>query len=593
MPVSVAFGLLAALAAPAALRAQQCDGGRITHIFIDSHSIFDTGDAALDQRLRWAYELANRLHVPTRPEFIARELLFAEGDCYDPLRLRESERILRGYPFIAQVDVFPVDQEDGARHVVVDTRDEWSTKVDLRVSYDEGLRFDGLEITEENLAGRGQGIALFYRDRKEVRDFGLSWSTPQLFATRWDAQVVFGRTRVGTLFEEAVLYPFVGELGRWAFRERYRRHEALFAYVLDGGRHAPFTHALLRVQREVADLTVATRVGRPGSLTIFGAGISHERLGFPGFPGSPEVVRGGDFSRTEAAPPPVTERLASQARELSGTRLNLLLGQRNLRFVRRRGLDALRAVEDVPLGVEAEVTLGRSIGRLSSGSLSSADDLFVRGRLFFSLEPGDVLVTSNLWLEGRRVFAGAGGGRWRDVLGQLELFVYWPLPGLSGHTLLGRVSGGGGWSMTTPFQLTLGGRTGLRGFDEDRFPGGRRFVVTLEDRIGLDGLAPDLLDLGAAVFVDAGALRAGDAPFGVESGIQATLGAGLRGAFPSGSQRVFRIDVATPVTGRAFRNVIVRLSFEELLGLTAGFRDMQIERSRLAAVSAELFNFPN
>ncbi|MBI4539780.1 MAG: hypothetical protein HY704_09775 [Gemmatimonadetes bacterium] len=584
---------LLVLGASPPVRAQQCPGGRISHIFIDNHSIFDTSDPSLHERLRWAYELANRLHVSTRPEFIARELLFGEGDCFNELRLQESERILRGYPFISQVDVFPVEQDDGTRHVVVDTHDEWSTKIDLRVAFEDGLRFDGLEITEENVAGTGQATTVFYRERKEVRDFGLSWSTPQLLATRWDAQLIFGETRVGTLFEQGILYPFVGELGRWAFRERYRRHELFFAYALDARRHGRLSHALLSLERRSLDLTLAARIGRPGNLTILGAGIGHERLGFPGFPGSARVVVNGEFDRTEPASMPVLAAMADQATEVSGTRVNLVLGQRNLRFVRRRGLDALAAVEDVPLGTEIEATLGRTIGSLSDATISSADDLFARGRIFIAFEPGDLLVASNLWVEGRRPFAGEGSGRWRDVLGQMDSFLYWRPPGLARHMLFARVSGSGGWAMTTPFQLTLGGRTALRGFDEDRFPGARRLVFTLEDRMALDGLLAHLMDLGAALFVEGGAAWAGDAPFSVDSGVQAALGAGIRGAFPQGSQRVFRIDVTAPITGGpAFREVIVRMSFEELLGLAAGFRDPQIERSRLRGVSAELLNFP-
>ena len=35
-------------------------------------------------------------------------LLIAPGDCYDPFMARESERLLRGYNFLSEVDIFPV-----------------------------------------------------------------------------------------------------------------------------------------------------------------------------------------------------------------------------------------------------------------------------------------------------------------------------------------------------------------------------------------------------------------------------------------------------------------------------------------------------
>ena len=52
--------------------------------------------------------------------------------------LAESERILRDYDFISEVDIYPVEMPDGDVHVVVDTEDEWTTKFTARVDLDEG-----------------------------------------------------------------------------------------------------------------------------------------------------------------------------------------------------------------------------------------------------------------------------------------------------------------------------------------------------------------------------------------------------------------------------------------------------------------------
>mgnify|MGYP006196265705 CR=1 FL=1 len=75
--VALVAGLL--VAAPAAAQDEAvgvCPAGRIEHIFIDNHSIFDTSDPDLDPRFRWAYAAANRLHVRTKEGVIAEELLF-------------------------------------------------------------------------------------------------------------------------------------------------------------------------------------------------------------------------------------------------------------------------------------------------------------------------------------------------------------------------------------------------------------------------------------------------------------------------------------------------------------------------------------
>src|SRR5690606_41612297 len=94
---SFASALLALMAAAGAAAQQTppCPDGVISYIFIDNHSIFDTTDPTLNRRFAWAYNIANALHVRTRDEVIRRELLFRVGDCYDPMLLRESERLLR------------------------------------------------------------------------------------------------------------------------------------------------------------------------------------------------------------------------------------------------------------------------------------------------------------------------------------------------------------------------------------------------------------------------------------------------------------------------------------------------------------------
>src|SRR5690606_30558944 len=125
-------GCLAPLPAGAQEAAPECPQGRISAIFIDNHSVFDLSDPDLNRRFDWAYGLANRLHVATREGVIETELLFSEGDCYDIERLRDSERLLRLLPFIADVDIFGVRQPDGTIHVIVDTQDEWSTRVSMK-----------------------------------------------------------------------------------------------------------------------------------------------------------------------------------------------------------------------------------------------------------------------------------------------------------------------------------------------------------------------------------------------------------------------------------------------------------------------------
>ena len=579
---------LLAAAGPSTVRGQECPRGEISYIFIDNHSIFDTSEMDEDTPFLWAYDLANTLHVETRPGFIRDELLFEEGDCFDPLLLEESERVLRSYEFLARVDVFGVRQPDGTRHVVVDTQDEWTTKVNLGLAFDNGLQLESASVEEENFLGRGIVAGVFFRERRERRDLGMDFRTPRLFSTRWDAGFSIGRSRVGTFMAQSFEYPFVGEVGRTAARQIYRRREVLFPYVVPEG--TGFSHVLLPFEREALEVTGAARIGEPGNLTVFGLGILRETMAFAGYPGDVEVAVDGNFSDTRPAGAEAVAAVSDQVVPTTIFRLNFLLGQRNIRFVQETGLDALGGVQDVRLGTEVSATVGRALGDVGSGRRDAPDDLYLRFHGFGGWAPGRWFLSADANVEGRLVFRDTPqGNTFRDILGEADFYAYWRPGGGTGHTIFGRISASGGWSVRRPFQLTLGGRAALRGYDEVDFPGARRILVTLEDRIHLSWPAPELFDFGLGLFADAGRVWGGDVPFGRTTDWQASVGAGLRLGFPPGTRGVARIDVAFPVTGPdALSRPMFRVSLREILGFAPGFHDEELLRSRRPAIGTDL-----
>jgi hypothetical protein len=566
-----------------------CPAGRVSNIFVDNHSIFDADNLGGGRLLKGFYRLANSLHVRTRESFIRSELLVREGDCFDPLLLEESGRILRGYGFIARADVFAVLQSDGSHHVVVDTQDEWTTRVDLGISFDGGLQLEGLEISEENVGGVGAQAAVFLSQRKERKDLGARLVLPRLLGSRTDGAVSAGRTRDGSFVEQRLAYPFVGEVGRIALRQTFRRRDELFPFVASGP-GVDYSHLLLPYLDERVELSVAGRLGEPGSLTLIGAGLSRESLEFRDFPSSLEIAFGNDFGSTAPAPEGSDALLAAQTHGAATTRLNLFVGQRNLRFASVQGLDALGGVQDIQLGMDVGLTLGRSIGAFSTSTLPSADDLYGRLRFFAGHDPGTSFIFFAGGLEGRQVFSqGANGDGWRDVIGEADLYGYLRSRKTPGHTFFARASASGGWSMDTPFQLTLGGRTGVRGLDEEDFPGAHRVLLSVEDRFYLRWPAPEAFDLGLTLFADAGRMWAGQVPFGTDSGWKGALGGGLRFGFPAGTRGVVRLDLAFPLGMEGASGPIFRVTLWEIVGLLGGFADHDLSRSRRITVGPDYF----
>jgi len=385
-----------------------------------------------------------------------------------------------------------------------------------------------------------------------------------------------------------MVYPFVGEVGRFALRQTFQRRDELFPYAASGGA-SEYSYLLLPFRDQRFELSVAGRLGRPGSLTLLGLGLSRESLEFRDFPSSLETARGNDFGTTSPAPAGSEALVAGQVHAAATTRVNLFVGKRSLRFTTERGLDALNGVQDVPLGTDFGLTLGRSVGASGSRGGRSSNDLFGRLRAFAGYGAGASYLFLSGALEGRRLFSTDGGQRgWRDVLGEADLYGYFRSPNLSGHTLYTRASVAAGWSMDTPFQLTLGGRTGVRGLHEEDAPGGGRVVLSVEDRFYLPWPAPDAIDLGFTLFADAGRVWAGDVPFGVDSGWKGTLGGGIRYGFPAGTRGVVRADLAFPLGVRGGRPVF-RVTIFELLGVVAGFQDPDMARSRRITLGPDSF----
>lgn len=593
--VTLAAALL--LVAPAAGQgadAGLCPTGRIGHVFVDNHSIFDTSDPELDPRFRWAYSAANRLHVRTRESVIERELLFQVGDCYSAVMLEESERLLRGHPFIARADVYAIQQPEGGYHVVVDTEDEWSTQVEVRADLSGGFELEGVDVREQNVAGSGRELGVFYRSDDAVRTYGAVFGTPQLLGTRWDMEMALGKTRSGTLVEQQISYPFLGEFGGWGFRQLLTHRDRLFDYILPRSNTAcpadgPDCRVLVPVQERGFHVASLWRAGERGNLTVFGGGFAFQELSY----GGEEItlVEGGRYDDRQPAPEELQAEAGQRMEPLRNVRAVVLLGKRNIVWRQLRGLDSFRGEEDVRLGAEVEVAFARSIP-----SLRGDNDLYGSIDLYAATAASAAVFATRVRADARRDYGGDPDQyEMKDVFAEGEAFMYLRPGGwLERHTLLLRVAGAGGWHVRTPFQLTLGGERSLRGWAEEQLPGGRRLILTAEERWFWGWPFPDVVDIGSSLFVDVGRIWPGDAPFGADSGWRASLGAGLRTNFPAGGRNTFRIDAAFPV-GRdgGLGKLQLLIGVGEYLGLGSDHSDPQFSRSRLPPITGNLLHFPN
>ena len=570
------------LVAPAPASAQDgstdapCTEGVISSIALNRRAVFDPQSTGVGL-LSWTYRTLNVLHVRTSESFIRRELLFEEGDCYDPFYVSESERLLDAYGFLSQATISTEDDGNGGKQVLVTTRDEWSTKVDLGVTYDDGPNFERFELTEENFLGQGIFAEYTYQERRESKSQEFGITTPRLFG-RADASVSAGTSRPGHFVDQYVRYPFIGEAGSFAVRQGFHRGTDFFAYSADGA--AAYTQLLVPVHRQVMELSGARRIGERGRSFIAGLSLTHEIYRFPRVP---QVAYGTDFDALEPWTDPVPAEVERQMVETGATRIGLHFGTRRLRYEEFVGLDGVRDRQIVGLGLFAGVSLGKGFSAFLPLDLEGASDTWGRAHASFGAPLGASLLHGGFTAEARH-----DEGHWRDVLLDADLVAYLRTSRSASHTFFLRMSTAAGWQTTLPYQLSLGGRDAVRSLVEDRFPGGRMLRFVIEDRIVLPWPPPgEEADLGLTLFSDIGRMWPGDAPFGTDSGWQAGVGVGLRIGWPAGTRNIWRTDLIFPVRNSDNRPVF-RVTFE-LNRLRAGFFTQDVLRSRRFNIGPDQF----
>jgi hypothetical protein len=149
----------------------------------------------------------------------------------------------------------------------------------------------------------------------------------------------------------------------------------------------------------------------------------------------------------------------------------------------------------------------------------------------------------------------------------------------------------GGWRHRTPFALELGDPDGgVRGYAASRVLGGQRGVIRIENRLNWLTVGR-AADLGFALFVDAGRMRAGQVPFGVDTPMRYGAGAGMLAAIPARSRRLWRLDVAAPLSPDAHAGWEIRLTSSDFTRVF--WREPRdVARSRERFVPASLFSWP-
>lgn len=545
--------------------AARCQGQAITRIDVRN---FPPDFGTISKRSAFLARMVRALHATTDEAVIRRFLIVFAGQACTELRRAESERILRTQPFIAdaRISVFP--DGDGVR-LDVYVVDE--TSIVGGVALSNSGRPTRLRLGNTNLSGRSIYGDLEWREGFFYRDFyGARFRHHQLFGRPYLLEARGIRRQLGGEWLTAMAHPFLTDLQRVAWRITAGDDEEYVGFVREEG---VFPSVL--AQRDFADVGGIVRIGLPGQLSLFGLSFSRER----------EAVGAGPVVRTDTGLVEFSEPGDSVLRAYNphqAARVNALWGVRNIRYRPVVGFDALTAAQDVRVGVQFGTLFGRSLS-----VLGSADD--------------DILVASDVYagFGGQRAFVSlqAGGSgredgntnRWDGILASTRGALYLK-PGTR-HTLVARAEFGAGWRARLPFQLTLADLVGgVRGYQRSQVGGAQRVVLRLEER-WFAGRPRGLGDLGFALYGDAGKLWAGDVPYGVDTPVRIGVGMGILAAVPPRSQRLYRLDIAFPVSPDAHARWELRLSNSG--ARPEGFNEPgDLARSRERTLPTSIFNWP-
>jgi hypothetical protein len=557
--------LSCAFAGTAAQSSVPCTGQRIDSIVIDAQAPTVSGL----RRVPVVGDVVRNTHVVTRDDVIRRYLLLRVGDRCTELRRAESERLLRAQPFLADATIEVRPNTRGGVTLEVQTIDEASLILSGSLN-NKTPQVRGVKLGSSNLAGLGILASMSWRhepsfdDRLQVRLSDYQFAGRPYVMSLASVRDAFGRDDRAEL-----TLPFRTDVQRVAWRTLIGESRGHAQFVQrDSGRLA------LGYGREYAEAGGIARLGPPGRLSLLGLSFTNERA----WPDTvyKQITEHGFLPDTASG-------FAGRFMETKAARVNALMGVRGLRFMRVRGFDALRGLQDVPLGLQFGTLVGRSVPAFSANS----NDIFVASDLYLAFGNTRAAYRLQVQGEGRRA---QGSKDWDGLVGSGRLSRYSRVT--TWRTRMLSVEWSGTERVLIPHSLSLGvAEGGVRGFRSSTAVGGRRGIARVDENFYL-GAPFSFGDLGLAWFVDAGQLWAGDLPYGERTPIRAAAGASLLLAVPMRSTRMWRLEFAAPINrelgGSRWE---LRLSHSDR---TSFFwrEPADVDAARARAVPASIYTWP-
>lgn len=536
-----------------------CDGQRISDIHVSTLRPPFTGESAYWRRI--AHSLG--LHHSTTDTVVVRRFLALQkgGVCTD-FRMRESARLLREQPFIANARVWAAPADSGGVRIEVETVDEIPVVVSGAVA---GGRPSYLEIGNQNMFGDAWLLAVHGSNRVlEGQSGGFRFSDYQFLGRpyQFDASTDWGNRTSGWLLDAS--HAYLTNLQRIAWEAGIAHAGQQFLVIHRGDN---IDDLGIAYRRTAADVGGIIKLGNLRTPILVGSILTMQQF---------ELLNGLSITKQNGLVPDTT--LLGRYGKVNRARLTGVGAWRNLNFITVQGFDALTGTQDLPTGFQIFGQLGRG-----THAFKGQSDVFVLGDMLAGVGSGKTYAELQLVSEGQRLI---GQLTWQGVVSSGWLAAYWKP---SDPTLVRAwMDYAGGWKIQTPFQLQLSTEDErLIGYHGSLF-GARRAASGVLYRRLLPNVSKRA-DVAVGAFVNAGRLWQGDAPFGVDTPVLTSAGLSVFGALPKGSQRILRIDFGAALNRGVPRSGWeVRLTYDDV-GKRIREQPRDIAAARVQLVGPDVF----
>lgn len=463
------------------------------------------------------YRVANTLHIDTQNSTVTKKLTFQEQQQLNERVIEENERILRNSDYFSGAMIVPHRVCGDQIELLTVVRDVWTLSPSASFSRAGGENTSDVGISESNLLGTGQSLAIGRFSNSDRSGVSASYGNDHLFGNHTELDISYSDNSDGHVKELSLERPFYS-LNSSTAAGIYYLHETR----IDEITNATETLNSFRTDIEKTEVYYGWSRGLINNTSRrWTVGLTDDTTSYY------------DIAATQIAPP-IDRRLRYPWLSFESI---------EDQYWTARNVSQIGRQEDIRLGAYWFARAGYASD--AWGSNENALIYHIRHQYTLSVGRHHLLQMT-----------GGLNGRYntdqnRAISNLLTLETRYNHFIDKNNRWHARLRIDVAHNIDQNEQLTSGGDDNLRGYPNDTQRGDQRVLFTVERRHFSDWHIFNLIRVGAATYIDIGRTRDTQTPGATNTVTLANVGAGLRFSSSKASQgRVVHVDIAAPLRNR-------------------------------------------